>query len=227
MKVFAAALAVSAIIGGPADARPVLVELFTSQACSSCPPADALLASLQKSDRDILPLSFNVTYWNGPAWTDTDSLDAATTRQNWYARLQNSDNVYTPEAVVDGGAQLVGSDRNALTAAIATARAAQNPAVPIAVASNGKSVSVAIGRGKIAQPETVWLFGDDRMHTTQIGGGENGGATLTEINVVRSVTALGSWSGGTASYKIPRPAGADMVVVLQRADGGIDGLGVQ
>ncbi len=218
-----------------AQARPVVVELFTSQACSSCPPADALLRTLHATDADILPLSFNVTYWNGPAWTDPYSLAAATDRQNWYVGLQHGDTVYTPEAVVDGGAQLVGSDRDGVTSAIAQAKAAQARAaqaraapagdVPVTVtATGGPDVAVAVGGGAAAAAK-VWLFGYDSIHTTRVGGGENGGAALTEINVVRSITPLGGWSGAAQNFTAARPAGQHMAVLLQRDDGAIEGAG--
>lgn len=130
---FAAALALSA---SPAFARPVLVELFTSQSCSSCPPANALLGQLKAQDKDILPLSFDVTYWNDLGWKDTDSLPAATDRQDWYASLLNSTEVYTPEAVVDGQSQLVGSHAAELRAAIKSAQAA--PAGDVAISISGQ-----------------------------------------------------------------------------------------
>ncbi len=212
------------LIVGQAQARPVVVELFTSQACSSCPPADVLLGQLKAGDAGILPLSFNVTYWNGPAWMDKDSLTAATDRQTWYAGLQHSDTVYTPEAVVDGGAAMVGSNRPQLLAAIAAAKAASGLGVPVSI-DGGQMITVHVGNGTATQAETIWLFGYDGMHTTRIGGGENGGATLTEVNVVRSITSLGAWSGINATYNISRPAGEHMAVVVQGADGKVDGAG--
>ncbi|MDE8349033.1 MAG: DUF1223 domain-containing protein [Acidocella sp.] len=204
----------------PAQARPVVVELFTSEACSSCPPAEALLSQLKKSDPDILPLSFHVTYWNGPAWRDAFSLSGATTRQSWYAQLHHSDEVYTPEAVVDGTAQMVGSHRDEVITAIATAKAAA-PEVPLSI-TGGTMITIHIPQGSGAGSK-IWLFGFDPDHTTKIGGGENGGATLHEVNVVRSITSLGTWSGAMMDYTIPHPAGAQVAVVLQADNGQILG----
>jgi len=206
----------------PAAARPVVVELFTSEACSSCPPADDLLASLQARDPGILLLSLHVTYWNGPAWTDRFALTAATERQAWYAGLAHSQNVYTPEAVVDGGAQLVGSDRAGLTAAIAAAKAAAGAPVPVSV-QGGAMIKVTVGAASAEGSGDIWLFGYDPLHVTQVGGGENGGARLTEVNVVRSMADLGTWLGGFQSFSIPRPAGTKLAVVLQAANGAIEG----
>jgi hypothetical protein len=199
----------------PAQARPVVVELFTSEACSSCPPAEALLAEL-KQDPNILALAFHVTYWNGPAWTDQYSLPDATGRQSFYAGVQHSQDVYTPEAVVDGMSGMVGSNRAAVTSAIQAAAAAQPPAVPVRI-SGGAMVTISIGAG--SGEGTIWLFGFDGAHTSQIGGGENGGATLKEVNVVRSITSLGGWTGAGMTYTIPKPAGEHVAVLLQQADG--------
>ncbi|MBN8899533.1 MAG: DUF1223 domain-containing protein, partial [Rhodospirillales bacterium] len=93
----------------PVD-RPVVVELFTSQGCSSCPPADAKVADLARTRPDLLPLTFHVTYWNGLGWRDPFSLDAATERQRHYVALGVSPNVYTPALVVDGTLDVVGSN---------------------------------------------------------------------------------------------------------------------
>ena len=204
----------------PALARPVVVvELFTSEACSDCPPAEQFLRQLQASDPAVLPLSFHVTYWDGPTWTDRYSLQASTDRQDWYAGLQNSE-MFTPETVVNGTKALVGSDRAGITAAIAAAGGAAS--VPVAVAvRDGARVAVAVGAG--AGLATVWLIGYDPLHITAIGGGENGGATVAEANVVRSISRLGTWHSAAATFGAARPAGAKLAVLVQRDDGGIEG----
>jgi hypothetical protein len=178
--------------------RPVVVELFTSQACSDCPPADALLSQVQ-------------------------ALRGATDRQNYYASLRDGTEVYTPEAVVDGEAQFVGSNRHAMTAAIEQGKAKirTGDAVPVSVAENGGRISVHVGPG--AGAASVWLFGFDPNHATRVLGGENGGATLREVNVVRSITKLGSWNGEPIARDIPAPAGIKFAVVVQRPDGAILG----
>ena len=213
---------VAMLLAAPAaHARPVLVELFTSQACSSCPPADALLQSLAAEDKSILPLSLNVTYWNAPAWTDADSMQAATDRQYWYAGLRHSTEVYTPEAVVDGATQVVGSDRGAVTTAIAQARA--HPAGDVKIAlSGGATLTLAINPG--TGQANILLFGYDPKHVTHIGGGENGGAVITEVNVVRSLSAIGVWHGAALTLHLPRPPGAHAAVVLQTDDGAVLGV---
>lgn len=223
MKILCAVMAGFALCtSGAASARPVVVELFTSQACSSCPPADALLRQLKANDPKILPLSFHVTYWNKTGWTDPYSFADATARQVWYVGLAGGETVYTPEAVIDGKAQLIGSDRVDILAAIARAkRLADAGSVRVTIA-RGKTVTVMVGAGTTAAGH-VLLLGFDDMHSTRIGGGENGGAVLTEVNVVRSMTVLGPWNGAAQSYMVPPPAGAHFAVLVQRDDGSIEG----
>jgi hypothetical protein len=206
--------------------RPVVVELFTSQACSDCPPADALLSRVQAQNPDVLALDLHVTYWDGAAWTDPYSLRAATDLQQYYASLRGSTEVYTPEAVVDGKTQFVGSNRHAMTAAIERARAKTRTgdSVPVSVAEKGGRISVHVGAG--AGAAGVWLFGLDPNHTTRVLGGENGGATLREVNVVRSITKLGSWNGEPLARDVPAPVGMKFAVVVQQPDGAILGAAV-
>jgi hypothetical protein len=209
-----------ALIAAPAaQARPVVVEMFTSLACSSCPSADSLLAILAKNP-NILPLSLNITYWNNAAFSDPDALQAATDRQAWYAGLTNTQDVYTPEAVVDGTTQLVGSDSAKLTAAIATAQAA--PAGDILITlTNAPMLTLKIGPG--TGNATIWLFGYDSKHTNHIGGGENGGTTISEINVVKSITNLGTWTGLQIALTMSHPAGQHLAAILQTPTGAVLG----
>ena len=219
------ATALFGLLSGVAAAapRPVVVELFTSQGCSDCPPADALLRHVKATDPDVLALDLHVTYWNNAAWKDPFSLQAVTDLQNYYATLRNSTEVYTPEAVVDGTAQFVGSDRSRMADAIMTAKAAiaKNPEIPVTVAASDGHVSVDVGPGMGAG--AVWLFGFDPERTTRVRGGENGGATLTEVNVVRSITKIGSWNGQPLQNQISVPAGTKFVALIQRPDGTILG----
>src|ERR1700760_3011596 len=127
-----------------AQEAPVVVELFTSQGCSSCPPADAFLTDLAHQRRDILPLAFHVTYWDYLGWKDPYSLDAATARQRDYARHLGDDGVYTPQMVVDGATGFVGSNRSQGLRAITGA----NPKpVTVNVVRDGQALSVSIGAG--------------------------------------------------------------------------------
>jgi hypothetical protein len=220
-----AGIALFGLMTGTAIAapRPVVVELFTSQGCSDCPPADSLLRHVQATDPDVLALDLHVTYWNSAVWTDPFSLQGATDRQNGYASLRDTTEVYTPEAVVDGTSEFVGSDRDAMATAIAQAKAriAGDAAIPVSVTKSGGHVSVQVGAG--TGTATVWLFGFDPEHTTRVLGGENGGATLTEVNVVRSITKLSAWNGQSLARDISAPAGEKFAALVQRPDGAILG----
>jgi hypothetical protein len=205
-------------------ASPVVVELFTSQGCSSCPPADAALRDLARRP-DVLALGFHVTYWNGLGWRDPFSLDAATQRQKDYQRALGVETVYTPQIVVQGQAEMVGSDRPAVEAAIATARAAADgPMVRLErAASGGLRVDIGVGQGTA----TVLLVGYDPRHVTPVGRGENEGRTLEEANVVRSLRPIGSWNGAPVALTSPLPPGERTAILLQAQDGRIIAAGPQ
>src|ERR1700761_6678484 len=127
-----------------AQEAPVVVELFTSQGCSSCPPADAFLSDLARQRRDVLQLAFHVTYWDSLGWKDPYSLDAATARQRAYARHLRDDGVYTPQMVVDGATGFVGSNRSQGLRAIT---GADPKPVRVNVARDGQALSISIGAG--------------------------------------------------------------------------------
>lgn len=202
-----------------AAGRPVVVELFTSQSCSSCPPAEALIGRLAHEGDDVLPLAFHVTYWNHLNWRDPYALTAATARQDAYAARLGGPS-YTPQAVVDGTVGLVGSDEAALRAAVARARAA-GPDIPVALVRAGDRLVTRVGPG--AGAARVLLIGFDPGHTTRVLRGENAGRTLEQANVVRAIDDLGRWSGGAATFAAARPAGDTAAVLLQGADGRILG----
>ncbi len=201
-------------------ARPVVVELFTSQGCSSCPPADRILADLARSRADVLPLAFHVTYWNRLGWPDPFSLEAATARQRQYSGISGVGSIYTPQAVVDGTQDVVGSDAPALRRAIARA-AASAVAVPVTARRTAAGISVTVGAGKGSG--RVLLVGYDREHRTQVPRGENAGATLVEANIVRSLVAAGAWQGEAAELRLAVPEGEAHAVLVQAPDGSILG----
>jgi hypothetical protein len=206
-------------VAGFAAERPVVVELFTSQGCSSCPPANAYLNELSRG-RDVLALAFHVTYWDRLGWKDPFSLPAATDRQGVYGR-RFGDGSYTPEIVVDGAASMVGSDRGAVGPAIENAKRAGSTAAAVKVIRNGEQVSIEVGAG--SGNGRVLLIGFDHEHTTAIARGENGGRTLTEANVVRSFRSVGQWSGGALHLNERFPEGQDVAVVLEAPDGRVIG----
>lgn len=194
---------------------PVVVELFTSQGCSSCPPANANLAAI--ADRPgVLALSFGVTYWDYLGWKDTFASPQYTARQWDYAHALHHAEVYTPQVVVNGRADIVGRDRKALEALIAREANPTAPAIEIA------QDKVTVGAGAPGNRQ-VWLVRfDPRIENVPIARGENGGLTLPHKNVVKELVKLGDWNGRPSSYPIPaaRLAGLSQAVLLQSGPGG-------
>jgi len=209
------AAATPAIAGGR---NLTVVELFQSQGCSDCPPANANVMAL--SDRaDLLTLSFGVTYWDQLGWKDTFAKPQYTDRQWEYARAFHRSQVFTPEVVVNGRADVVGQNRHELEALIA-----QEPAAP-----DAPEISLANGHVQIvahdahAPAADVWLIRyDPNIEQVPISRGENEGRTLPHRNVVKELTKLGGWSGGSQSFSIPQSAQAGLrdAVVLQQGPGG-------
>jgi hypothetical protein len=200
--------------------RPVVVELFTSQGCSSCPPADLFLTELVRNRPDVLALAFHVTYWNELGWADPFSLESATQRQSRYGE-RFGDGSYTPEIVVDGRKDIPGSSRSQVDAAIEAAERENATLATISVRSTTDGLSIDVGAG--TGSAELLLIGFDEKHQTNVGRGENGGRTLPESNIVRSVTPLGQWRGNPISIVVHVPEGDDVAAILQTAAGAIVG----
>jgi hypothetical protein len=200
--------------------RPIVVELFTSQGCSSCPPADAFLTDLARQRHDVLPLAFHVTYWNSLGWADPFSIEAATQRQSQYG-ARFGDGSFTPEMVVDGERGLVGSDRDRAEAVIAAAVQQNRTAASVSLSRQGEKVSISIGAGNGSG--RIVLIGFDPEHRTAVGRGENSGRTLLESNIVRSIHPVGQWTGAAMNLDESFPAGQDAAVLLEAPDGKIIG----
>ena len=178
-------------------ASPVVVELFTSQGCSSCPPADAYLGDLAKR-KDVLGLGFHVDYWNYIGWTDPFSSPLATARQRDYASAMNLDSVYTPQMIINGASQGVGSDRDAIDKLILAAEVAKAPQPALTVthpAGGGIIIHINGAASPGDKSATVWLVTFDREHSTAVAVGENGGRTLKDYQVVRGFRPIGVWTG--------------------------------
>jgi len=207
-----AAAAATFASSAPASPPTVLLELFTSEGCSSCPPADALLGELARQP-GVVALAWHVDYWNGLGWRDPYATSAATNRQRAYAaRLQ--DDVYTPALVVNGAAIVVGSDRRAIAKAIA-----QAPPMDIPVTLRRDASGVTAEVGAAATPVSAWLAVFDPMRITAIGGGENDGRRLKEFNIVRQATLLGTWQGPARQIAVqPAESGLGMALLVQTAD---------
>ncbi len=198
-----AAIAFTGLAGFAASAQAgdkAVVELFTSQGCSSCPPADKLFGQL--ADRpDLLTLSFNVDYWDYLGWKDTLASPENSQRQRDYAAARGDGQVYTPQAVIDGIFHATGSNDSAIEAAIARAGSLK---VPIELASTGDSVTVNIGSATGYPHATLWLVIYDRTVTVPIGRGENTGKTITYSNVVRKLRPVAMWKGEAMSVDLPK-----------------------
>ncbi len=208
-------VACAAVVGftlGPAfaaeTARPrAVLELFTSQGCGRCPPADALLEQLSR-EPDLVTLSFAVDYWDYLGWKDTAARPEFTQRQRAYGERRGDRAVYTPQIVVDGRVHVVGSDRTAVETAIAgLSRAAAGPVVAVDVEANGDALVVQVGEaptGLTTTRATVWLARYERARTVPIGKGENSGRTVTYSHLVRSLQPIGMWKGKALRIELPR-----------------------
>jgi hypothetical protein len=212
--------AVLAPVAALAAERPVVVELFTSQGCSSCPPANAYLNDLVRDRSDVLALAFHVTYWDRLGWKDPFSIEAATERQDRYGH-RFGDGSYTPEIVVDGASSHVGSRRDEVGSAIDAAKRQSRTATNINLTKDGGQLTIEVGAG--GGNGKVLLVGFDRDHETAIRRGENGGRTLRESNVVRSVREVGDWQGKALHISEKFPDGEDAAVIVQAPDGRIVG----
>jgi hypothetical protein len=210
-------------VTGQSVGVPVLVELFTSEGCSSCPPADALLRQINgkriETGQRIIALSEHVTYWNRLGWADPFSSDALTQRQSDYGESFHLDDVYTPQMVVNGERQMSGNDARAVQQAVQ----AQHEGSPVKVeilaieaadkANQGRGVRVTYSvSGQLPQQGLdVYAAMADDQDTTQVRRGENAGRTLTHVSVVRSLVRAERAKApkqGTVLLLLPEPAGA-------------------
>jgi hypothetical protein len=203
------------------DAPPVVVELFTSQGCSSCPPADNFLGELAQRS-DVLALAFHVDYWNYIGWTDPFASKVATQRQRDYSQRLALRYVYTPQMVINGVAEGVGSEPDAIIPLITAAAADPAPRVVTTLARSGDGrLTVHIDAGSTSEPASIWLVGFDRADTTSVLHGENEGRTLTDYHVVRSFREIGTWTGAAVDLDVAAKtvSGDGSVAVLVQLHG--------
>jgi hypothetical protein len=189
-----------------ARAEPrALLELFTSQGCSSCPAADKLLGEFA-GDSSLVAVSVPIDYWDYLGWKDTLASPAHSARQRAYARVRGDRQVYTPQVVINGAVHALGSDRAAIERAIAQTRH-NNPAImslPVSLTLNGSQLSVNVQAAKDEKTVgEVWLCPVSKAITVKIGRGENHGHTITYHNVVRHWIKLGDWTGKITSWDVP------------------------
>jgi hypothetical protein len=192
---------------GAGERALTVVELFTSQGCSSCPPADEYLAVLAERD-DLLALSFHVDYWDYIGWKDPFANADYTKRQRNYQNHFNTRYVYTPQMVVQGAYQTVGSKRVEVAEQIKNAQALPRLDVTLARAAGEIAVRIAPANdsGIKAESAFVWLVAFDDRHSTTVTRGENKGRQIVNRNVVRRFDKIGAWNGAAFDARVAAPA---------------------
>ena len=218
----------------PTPRKPVLIELFTSEGCSSCPPADAILERLDRSQSisgaQLIVLSEHVDYWNGIGWRDPYSSHENSERQSAYAAQFGLGTIYTPQMVVDGHFEFVGSDERRASRAIAEAAKASKAPVRVSLdSSDGKATTVHVDAGPLpygADTESagVFLAIADNSDESQVSGGENAGRKLQHVAVLRKLTRIGAVDGSgefsryiSLDLKSKDHANLRIVVIVQEA----------
>jgi hypothetical protein len=204
-----------------AEPRPAVIELFTSEGCNSCPPAEAYVGELAGRG-NVLALSFHVDYWDDLGWRDRFGLSQSVERQRTYARSLRLSGVYTPQVVVDGRADYVGSNRGAIDQALSSSR--DGVPVSLSIIDGEARIRLAPPVGSHGQPADVVLIAYLRKAVSPIGRGENAGRTLEEFNIVRAVQPLGHWNGSTQEFRarlasLPQDT-TDVAVLVQSSGQG-------
>jgi hypothetical protein len=210
------------------EARPVVIELFTSQGCSDCPAADALLTELSKR-RDVIALSLPITYWDMLGWKDTFATEGNTQRQKAYARALNRSGIYTPQMIVDGTLDVVGNQRDHVVAAISARQSdgASEFTVPVSLGTVPGRVVIAIpeSRTKAKALATIWVMRTLSHAAVKVDRGENRNHQLVYTNVVRDVQRAGEWNGEAMKIDLPFSSGKPdredgIAVILQSKEHG-------
>jgi len=203
------ALGICAIVAviRPAHADPrAVVELFTSQGCSSCPPADKIIGELAK-DPSIIALSMPIDYWDYLGWKDTLADSRFSARQKAYSRMRGDREVYTPQAVVNGSVHVIGSDRPGIENAIGTTRKEDGVmSIPMTMTQSGKQLTVSVAAASMAPAAMhgeVWICSISKAVPISIARGENRGQEITYHNVVRNLVKVGDWNGNPGSWSVP------------------------
>lgn len=220
----ATAFAVPTLAAGKVE-KPIVVELFTSQGCSSCPPADAYLGELTKR-KDVIALTFPVDYWDYLGWKDTFASPANTKRQRTYALRRGDRQVYTPQMVLNGRTHAVGSRRQKVETGIARLQKKPDPDwVPIEVSVKNDTVLVSAPAQPNAENRsaTLWMALYTNESSVNIRRGENSGRKVVYHNVVRQMIPLGRWSGKSLEVRLPKSdvmgPGYDGCAVLLQVNG--------
>ena len=221
MGALAAALALGSAEAGEITNPLGVVELFTSQGCSSCPPADKAAATLVDED-DVIVLSYHVDYWNYLGWTDEMSSPENTKRQYDYGAAMGRSGVYTPQAVLNGRREMVGTSASELRQTLETLKNEGNGlSVPIDIGMKGDEVEIKIGAGE-GKADVLVVYFNSRQQV-DIKAGENKGKSIDYRNIVTDVQTVGMWHGGEESIALParvlKPKKSDgCAILLQTTD---------
>lgn len=204
-SLLAGSFTLAMLCASAAVAEPrAVVELFTSQGCSSCPAADTVASELAR-DSSLIVMSLPIDYWDYLGWKDTLALHGHSNRQRAYASSRGDREVYTPQVIVNGSVQVLGSDKGAIERAVSQSRKnAATLALPVGLSLNGEALTVAVSQAKDAAARgEVWLCALTRSIPVSVTRGENSGHTLTYTNVVRRWVKLGDWSGAAQNFNVP------------------------
>jgi hypothetical protein len=188
-----------------------VAELFTSQGCSSCPPADAVAGRL-RTNPAVIVLSFHVNYWDGPQWRDPFSSQVATDRQYTYSRMLGGGSAFTPQLILNGTQSFVGSQEGAIQEAIKASRTAPTAQVDLSRQSDGTFLLTLTGSAKRAD---LWEIDYVQHSATQIRGGENGGRRLDTYNDAIQIRRLGVFAPGTVQLPALKPPANGLAVLVQ------------
>lgn len=216
----AATTALSFATSLAAQQSPVVVELYTSQGCSSCPAADALLHEISDRD-DVIALALHVDYWDYIGWKDPFGNPAHADRQRAYAEAGHRRSIYTPEIVVNGQTDIVGAKAMALSKAI-SAHSQMEPRVALKITRAGEKLNISAEKlGGVKGPMTVHMLRYTPKRVTEIKRGENAGKTIEYANVVEGWQVLQTWDGNAPlTFAAPAPGNLPAVVIIQAQNTG-------
>lgn len=200
-----------------AEGRPLVLELFTSQGCSACPPADKVMSELIEDNPDMLMLSFHVDYWDRLGWKDPYSLPAATDRQKAYANTVAAKKIFTPQAMINGEWSFIGTKHGDISDALDEARDDESPYLPVTLAQTPTGLEIKItpeADNAVRGTASIWLIGYSGATTNRIGRGENRGIEVINHNNVQQLMYLGEWHENAVALTLDFVPEADFAAVI-------------
>jgi hypothetical protein len=195
----------------PAALAPTVIELFTSQGCSSCPPADQLLYEMA-GRKDVVAISWHVTYWDYIGWKDPFATAWGTSRQRAYRGKFRRSYVYTPQMVIDGRHDVVGSHRREVMRTVSDSRADAPDRIRVGLGHDAAAGELVLTftQQRLDRPLEIWLVGYSGVHETRVSRGENRGATLRNTHIARTLDHVGAWDGAGGAMRVPLPTHEDI-----------------